>query len=607
MEVLCLSLVFKFFLLAVSVFHETSSSALPFKKQQIKTDFDFSFTESESKTPLWLQHEKKSVYFPITKKQNRQLKEFAEKSEYGVQLGGGLYINGGYSASLLVGTPPKSFRLQIDTGSDLLWIPCDCTDCAHTLLYGEASPPFDSLSSSSSLSPLCTQTLCRFFSEENPLQLGCHILGKKSMSILTQNKSAIELIPFSDFNDLCQYLFFYGDGSSSGGKILIDKIYFGEIKARVAFGCGQIQSGNTLYRSSFDGVLGLGRKKFSIISQLEKQKVLSLHSFSLCLEGDSGGGHLLLGRSSLSQGGIYTKLHGSPSDTYFQILVKSLTFGSVDFLSSSVLPRVSLPLVAALDSGSTVTSLPRGVYEWMREEVMRLAGNPEVFLGPLGLSCFNLSRGATSNENLVRLFPPLSLSTEDDKIWTFPPFNFLASQSLDFDSTVCLASLPSPRPFLVLGDSWLQNFDLLFDHTNSRVGWRPLNCSTGEDLKIGESVFSFPRDEKKTDYETDVSKDSDKKERSSPSPSLPSLSPPPPLSPLPPPLSHVTSQNWKPLKIPFLSKKTKIFISPYTPWVCTVGFIPFGIVVVLWRNRRKHLLSSSSRRLGIWGQIKRGK
>ncbi|CAH9123783.1 unnamed protein product [Cuscuta epithymum] len=34
-------------------------------------------------------------------------------------------------AEIRVGTPPVSFMVAIDTGSDISWFPCGCTDCAH--------------------------------------------------------------------------------------------------------------------------------------------------------------------------------------------------------------------------------------------------------------------------------------------------------------------------------------------------------------------------------------------------------------------------------------------------------------------------------------------
>jgi hypothetical protein len=36
-------------------------------------------------------------------------------------------------ANVSVGTPSVSFLVALDTGSNLLWLPCDCSSCVHSL------------------------------------------------------------------------------------------------------------------------------------------------------------------------------------------------------------------------------------------------------------------------------------------------------------------------------------------------------------------------------------------------------------------------------------------------------------------------------------------
>lgn len=42
-----------------------------------------------------------------------------------------------YSVSVSIGRPPKTFDLDIDTGSDLTWVQCDapCTGCTKVKLF----------------------------------------------------------------------------------------------------------------------------------------------------------------------------------------------------------------------------------------------------------------------------------------------------------------------------------------------------------------------------------------------------------------------------------------------------------------------------------------
>lgn len=36
-------------------------------------------------------------------------------------------------ANVSVGTPPLSFLVALDTGSDLFWLPCNCTKCVRAI------------------------------------------------------------------------------------------------------------------------------------------------------------------------------------------------------------------------------------------------------------------------------------------------------------------------------------------------------------------------------------------------------------------------------------------------------------------------------------------
>ncbi|KAF3631741.1 putative receptor-like protein 12-like [Capsicum annuum] len=44
-------------------------------------------------------------------------------------------------ANVTVGTPGLSFLVAVDTGSDLFWLPCNCNNCAHTLMTGFGRGP----------------------------------------------------------------------------------------------------------------------------------------------------------------------------------------------------------------------------------------------------------------------------------------------------------------------------------------------------------------------------------------------------------------------------------------------------------------------------------
>jgi hypothetical protein len=44
-----------------------------------------------------------------------------------------MFCNSLHYANVTVGTPSDWFMVALDTGSDLFWLPCDCTNCVREL------------------------------------------------------------------------------------------------------------------------------------------------------------------------------------------------------------------------------------------------------------------------------------------------------------------------------------------------------------------------------------------------------------------------------------------------------------------------------------------
>ncbi|CAK7355656.1 unnamed protein product [Dovyalis caffra] len=66
-------------------------------------------------------------------------------------------------ANVSVGTPSLSFLVALDTGSNLFWLPCDCSSCVHSLRSSSGKVELNiyspSTSSTSEKVP-CNSTLC---------------------------------------------------------------------------------------------------------------------------------------------------------------------------------------------------------------------------------------------------------------------------------------------------------------------------------------------------------------------------------------------------------------------------------------------------------------
>ncbi|KAG8648611.1 aspartic proteinase 39 isoform X3 [Manihot esculenta] len=107
-----------------------------------------------------------------------------------------------YFTKVKLGSPPREFNVQIDTGSDVLWVTCSsCSNCPQSSGLGVQLNYFDTASSSTAGLVPCSHPICT--SE--------------------MQTAATECSPQST---LCSYSFQYGDGSGTTGFYVSDTFYF---------------------------------------------------------------------------------------------------------------------------------------------------------------------------------------------------------------------------------------------------------------------------------------------------------------------------------------------------------------------------------------------
>ncbi|KAI3462395.1 hypothetical protein Pfo_019058 [Paulownia fortunei] len=150
--------------------------------------------------------------------------------------------NGEFLMELSIGTPPASYSAILDTGSDLIWTQCKpCKQC-----FNQPTPIFDPKKSSSFSKLSCSSDLC----------------------------TALPMSSCSNGN--CEYLYTYGDYSSTQGVMATETFTFGKVSIpKVGFGCGLDNEGGGFNQGG--GLVGLGRGPLSLVSQLDEPK------FSYCL------------------------------------------------------------------------------------------------------------------------------------------------------------------------------------------------------------------------------------------------------------------------------------------------------------------------------------
>ncbi|KAJ7518974.1 hypothetical protein O6H91_20G017600 [Diphasiastrum complanatum] len=188
-------------------------------------------------------------------------------------------VAGLYYTEVGLGTPSKQYVVQVDTGSDVLWVNCQpCVGCPTKSDLGVPLSFYDPHTSSSQ-SLQCSDPLCAVGKSVN------------EASCTSENT--------------CAYSFEYGDGSTAEGYYIRDAFQYEQLDGsnsrsnattEVVFGCSFNQSGQLSSSSqAVDGIMGFGQLDLSVPSQLAAQGKAP-HKFAHCLNGEqSGGGILVIG------------------------------------------------------------------------------------------------------------------------------------------------------------------------------------------------------------------------------------------------------------------------------------------------------------------------
>ena len=381
--------------------------------------------------------------------------------ESGVAVGSGEYLMDVY-----VGTPPRRFRMIMDTGSDLNWLQCaPCLDC-----FEQRGPVFDPAASSSYRNVTCGDHRCGHVAPppepEASSPRTCRRPGE----------------------DPCPYYYWYGDQSNTTGDLALESFTVNLTAPGasrrvdgVVFGCGHRNRG--LFHGAA-GLLGLGRGPLSFASQL---RAVYGHTFSYCLvdHGSDVGSKVVFGEDddALALAAHpqlkYTAFapassSSSPADTFYYVKLKGVLVGGELLNISSDTWDVGKDGSGGtiIDSGTTLSYFVEPAYQVIRHAFMdRMSRSyPLVPEFPVLSPCYNVS-GVERPE-----VPELSLLFADGAVWDFPAENYFIR--LDPDGIMCLAVLGTPRTGMsIIGNFQQQNFHVVYDLQNNRLGFAPRRCA----------------------------------------------------------------------------------------------------------------------------------
>ncbi|XP_073224065.1 aspartic proteinase 36-like isoform X1 [Cicer arietinum] len=234
-----------------------------------------------------------------------------------------------YTTQVKLGSPPREFTVQIDSGSDVLWVNCNpCTGCPHSSGLGVWIFNFHHCFFTIHIL-ICGVVFILLplepryrFGAQHLLLVALYCIQIKPNFFDTTSSSTAALVHCSDpicpitvqgaqvkcsrkvKHNQCSYNFQFQDKSATSGVYVSDDMYFDTIKqssltsvnssTTIFFGCSTYRFGGlTETARAFDGIFGFGPSDVSVVSQLSSQGKTP-KVFSHCLKGDGNGGGILV-------------------------------------------------------------------------------------------------------------------------------------------------------------------------------------------------------------------------------------------------------------------------------------------------------------------------
>ncbi|KAH0685827.1 hypothetical protein KY285_016385 [Solanum tuberosum] len=374
-----------------------------------------------------------------------------------------------YFTKLSIGTPSKDYHVQVDTGSDLLWLNCaGCDKCPTTSKLGIEMAQYNLQASTSGKSVTCDQDVCATMFEATSSD--CKV-GKP-----------------------CEYMVTYGDGSTTGGYFVKDNIYLDQVsgdnktsplQGNVAFGCSSKQSGDLgTSTNAVDGIIGFGEANTSVISQLAAAGTVK-RVFSHCLDGVSGGGIFSIGQV------VEPKVNSTPllpNRPHYTVSLKDIEVdGEVLNIPTSIFELKSSK-TAVIDSGTTLVYLPSKVYNALMNKLMAKQPQLQTHHHEESFECF------TYSGNVDDGFPAVSFKFIGNLTLTAYPHDYLFKLH---DDDWCIGWQEGMKgkdgdELYLLGDLVLSNKLVLYDLEKKTLGWTQYDCSSNIKVKddSSENVYT---------------------------------------------------------------------------------------------------------------------
>ncbi|GLT93478.1 hypothetical protein SLE2022_112700 [Rubroshorea leprosula] len=391
--------------------------------------------------------------------------------DFSVQGSSDPFIVGLYFTKVKLGTPPREFNVQIDTGSDILWVTCgSCSNCPQSSGLGIELSFFDTASSSTARLVPCSDAAC-------------------SSAVQTTATQCSQ-------SNQCTYSFQYGDGSGTSGYYVNDMVYFDTIlgeslvansSAVVVFGCSSYQSGDlTKTDKAVDGIFGFGQGYLSVISQLSSRRITP-RVFSHCLKGDGSGGGILVLGEILEPGIVYSPL--VPSQPHYNVNLLSIAVNEQILQIDPAVFATSTNQGTIIDSGTTLAYLVAEAYDPFVSAITAAVPPSVTPTISKGNQCYLVPNSV--NE----IFPSVSLNFAGDASMVLKPEEYLTHFGFyDGAALWCMGfqkAQGAGSMLTILGDIVLKDKIFVYDLAHQRIGWTNYDCSSSVNVSITTSKDEF--------------------------------------------------------------------------------------------------------------------
>lgn len=401
----------------------------------------------------------------------------------------GIYRDG-YVISLRLGSPPQVFQVYMDTGSDLVWVPCldsfDCIGCEGYYKDNIRIHTFNPCASRSNKLEPCDSPLCLDIHTSQDSYDTCTMAGCSLRSLL-KGTCPLSCPSFS---------YVYGDGIVTAGLMRDHIVFKGtspiEKFSKFSFGCA-----GSSYNEPI-GIGGFGKGVLSFPSQLGS--ALSYRGFSYCLRSyhferyiSNVSSPLVLGASAIPSGdGLviqYTPMLSNPMYPNFYYI--GLLGISIDNI------QLELPLNLRefdsngnggmiIDSGTTYTHFSGTLYKEFLSILEAIIPYPRSRLYEKRTS-FDLCYLVPVSQK-YQGFPAINYYFKNNVTLILPCENhFYAFSAAPGNGDAafevhCLMLQSSDDvdyygPAAILGSFQQQNFQVVYDMEKSRIGFEAKDCA----------------------------------------------------------------------------------------------------------------------------------